>query len=175
MVVKFPFTHSFLDYPSSYDSCLSLYMTGCEHKCKECSNPEFQDHEYVSGTMFNYLPESLDSLIGLIETYCFKYKTKNICLLGGDPLFQPFNMNDTKYILENMIGYNFCIYTGYDVDYCIQNEIKGFTFLKTGKYISNLSVESEKTDDYVQFASTNQNLYDSNFNLLSKDGRYYFN
>ena len=35
--------------------------------------------------------------------------------------------------------------------------------------------ESKKTDDYIQFVNTTQNLYDSNYNQLSIDGRYYFN
>ena len=161
-----PFRESFLDYPCPESSCISIYFIGCEHNCSGCSNPQFQDINYKDR---NTAIIGADYLLNFLK----RYHTKNITLLGGD-CCHPKNIDFTKELLIKNKEFNICIYTGYSIDYIKQNDVKGFKFIKCGKYISSLKQISEKTDDYMTFASTNQILYDSNYNPLSIDGQYKF-
>jgi organic radical activating enzyme len=106
-----------------------------------------------------------------------KFKTKNVVLSGGDPL----SINNRKFIKkllsEQSNNYNFCIYTGYIIDEIKLFGIKGFKFIKCGQYVKddpNLLKPLGKTDEYISFASRNQSLYNDRFELLSKDGTYFF-
>ena len=163
-----PLTHSFLDFPNVDGSCISLYVIGCEHNCKDCSNPELQDFNYP---VKNKSPEQV---VLLLSDEFKKTPFKQLTLIGGDPL-HPKNIKDIKillyYLKENV---DVTVYTGYDVEYCKKNNISDFKFLKCGCYNNKLNQESEKTDEYIQFASKNQKLYDEDFNLVSENGRYYF-
>ena len=53
-------------------------------------------------------------------------------------------------------------------------ELSGFEFIKCGKFDAHSMRESKKTDEYIQFVNETQNLFDKNFNQISKNGRYYF-
>lgn len=166
-----PFIHSFLDYPSPDYSCISLYVLGCEHNCKDCSSPQLQDFNYNADNVIHKI--SIETIASQIYHEIEYLPYKQVCLIGGDWL-HPLNIEDTKILLNIISTVRVCIYTGYSVDYCKKNNVTGFTFLKCGCYDSLLKVQSEKTDDYIQFASTNQKLYDKDYNLISKNGRYYF-
>ena len=160
-------TSSFLDFPSNSGMCVSVYFTGCMRLCDECQNFELQDPE--SGTEI-----SLSKIINIISLQTSRFLTNQICLLGGDPLF-PKNLPFTRELLLQLgKTYDFCIYTGYDLDYVRSNQISNFKFLKCGRYINSLFQTSEKTDEYFQLASSNQKIYDSNFRLISNNGRMYF-
>ena len=163
-----PLTHSFLDYPSSEGSCISMYVIGCEHNCKDCSNPDLQDFNY------DVKIQSPEQVAFLLSNEFKKTPFKQLALIGGDPL-HPKNLDDTKMLLYYLNGHiDVIIYTGYDVEYCKKNNVTDFKFLKCGCYNNKLKQESEKTDDYIQFASKNQKLYGEDYNLISENGRYYF-
>lgn len=165
------FSTTFLDYPDDESLAIIVCMIGCDNKCKGCQNPELKDYNYLKGvTIYDN-----DDFIIELKKHAIRNKTNKIVLSGGDPL-SCFNIKSTKYILEKCGSeLDICIYTGHDINYVKNNNVKGFKFIKCGYFdISNLQ-KSEKTDDYIQFASPNQELYDGDFNLLSKNGRYYFN
>jgi organic radical activating enzyme len=168
--IIFPFRHSFLDYPDPEEACLSFYMLGYDHACKDCSSSELQDFNYISKDVVDL---SIKEIVKEVYRYLEKFRVNKIVLIGGDPL-HPKNITFTKILLKKIKNVSFCIYTGYDITYVKKNKLRGFSFLKTGCYDSNYKVESEKTDEYIQFASTNQKLYDMNYKLLSENGRYYF-
>lgn len=157
------FKGSFLDYPSKEGICLSLYFTGCQGLCPDCQNRELQDPYY--GTEFE-----ISKLINTISHEAKRLLTNKITLLGGDPLFHT-NIDFVRELLETTYKkFDYCIYTGYDINFVFTNNIRHFKFLKTGLYDETLSQQSMKTDDYFQLASSNQNIYDENFNLISTDG-----
>lgn len=163
-----PLTHSFLDYPSASGSCISMYIIGCEHGCKDCSNPELQNFNYP---IKDYTAVQIAVL--LADEFA-KIPFKQLALIGGDPL-HPKNVDETRTLLDYLHDHvDIIIYTGYDIEYCKDQSIANFKFLKCGCYNNIKNQESEKTDDYIQFASSNQKLYDEDFNLVSKKGRYYF-
>jgi len=177
-LVKPLYAHSFLDYPDPSESCITINTVGCEHKCFNCSNPVLQNPDY-EGTEDNkaivFEAKYVHHLTANIKTNLPRYNTNNVSIVGGDPL-HPNNIQAVKKLLEQLklLNINTIVYTGYCIDYCKENNIKDFTFLKTGRYIDSLKMMSEKTDEYFQLASANQELYGSEYKLLSYNGRYWF-
>jgi organic radical activating enzyme len=91
---------------------------------------------------------------------------------GGDPL-APCNIEFTKEFLSKT-SLDVCIYTGHSIEYVKKHNVKGFKFVKCGKFEYENLRESYKTDELIQFASPNQCLYDGEYNLLSENGIYKF-
>ena len=170
--VKYPFEISFLDYPSPEGWAVMLYIPGCEHNCKNCHSPDLQDFNYS----YNIKNFNMDELIREIRLTCLRNNTDKIVLTGGDPL-HPKHLQNVKYLLELLYKYKFkiCIYTGYDINYIKEQDIKYFEFIKCGKYIENLKQKSEKTDNKFTLASKNQKIYNTQLQELTIDGIYYFN
>lgn len=161
---------SFIDYPDNESLCLCVVMMGCSHCCKGCQNPLFQNPNYSEGTRV----VSVEELVAELKDKCRRSMTDKIVLSGGDPL-SSVNIEFTKDLLKELKGYDVCIYTGYDIDYVKENGVSGFKFIKCGKYIEEQKRQSDKDDEKIIFASPNQKLYNSNYELISKDGIYKFN
>lgn len=156
-------TGSFLDYPSPDDMCVSIYMAGCEGICKNCQNKDLQD-------VNNGVETELEELINNLPLFCKKYLTNKICLLGGDPLYK-HNREFTKELLARTCSkYDYCVYTGYSISNVKEWGITGFKYIKCGRYTPELSRQSLKTNDYFQLASSNQEIYNARYDLLTKDG-----
>lgn len=161
---------SFLDYPDNESIAVCVVMIGCDNNCPGCQNPLLRNPEYKNGTR----EISKEDLVSEIILQCKRNATNKVVLSGGDPLF-PGNLDTTKYILEKLgKNYDICIYSGHDVNYAKFNQIKGFKFLKVGYYDQKNSRISHKDDYEIVFASPNQELYDENYKLVSKDGVYEF-
>lgn len=166
--VSWPITASFLDYPDNESLSLVVYVLGCEHNCKGCHNPNLQNWNYDVGVA-EFTLEEFQKEINFLAN---KHHTDKVVFGGGDPLY-PKNIEFVKRFL-NTTKYDVCVYTGYGVEYVIYHAVKNFKFIKCGKYNIKLSQKPEKTDDYFILASKNQKLYDSNLELLTKDGIYYY-
>jgi len=172
MKIIYPFTHSFLDYPHPVYDCVSISVLGCEHGCKKCHSEQLQNFNFKSK---NVIDTTVYELFSLINIFISDLPYRKISFLGGDCL-HPKNLGFMKEFLKRYSNdFGIMIYTGYSVEYCKERNVTGFEFLKCGVYDETLSILSEKTDDYIQFASVNQELYDKDYNLLSEKGRYYFN
>ncbi len=115
-----------------------------------------------------------DLLFKLLKEEGFRQHTKQVVFSGGDPLFQ--NNRDIVRSFLNKYGniFDVCIYTGYTMPQVKQMELSNFKYLKCGIYNKDLHVAPMKTDSYIQLASSNQEFYNSNFSLLSHNGRMYF-
>lgn len=161
---------SFLDYPDNESLAVCVVMIGCDNNCPGCQNPLLRNPEYSNGTR----EITKEDLVSEIILQCNRNMTNKVVLSGGDPLF-PGNIETTKYILEKLgKTHDICVYSGHDVNYAKLNGIKGFKFLKVGYYDQQNSRISRKDDYEIVFASPNQELYDENYNLVSKDGIYEF-
>lgn len=170
MKIVFPFADSFLDYFDNENVCTSIYMVGCEHNCKNCHNKELQDFNTSLA-----IDMSVNDIVTKVEENCQRLYSQCVSIMGGEPL-HPKNIFYTKWLLSNLTsnGYSITLYTGYDINYVRHNGVRNFTFIKTGKYDENVKQESIKTDKYIQLASKNQQIFDSDYNLLSNNGRMYF-
>lgn len=166
-IIKTPII-SWIDYPNDEDVAIVWYFTGCGHNCHNCHNKELQTLKAYGSEEF-----TIEKFFGLTEYYTKRNKTNKVVLEGGDPLFD-INLNFTKDILNVNNRFDICVYTGYELDYVKKNNVNKFTFLKTGIYDEQLKQTSEKTNDYISFASKNQKLYDKNYNLLSENGKYFW-
>jgi organic radical activating enzyme len=166
--IAYPFSISFQDYPDPYFCSLVIYLTGCEHNCINCHNPQFQNAEQeIEGTVEIHV----NTAIRLVNEYMQKNDQVNaITLEGGEPLFGN-NLIFTKKLCEEYGSkYSIAIYTGYSNDYVKEQNITGFRFLKCGKYDEKKKQESFKDDYRMQLASKNQNFYDAEYKQLSKNG-----
>lgn len=174
---------SFQDFPSQDGSSIVVYFVGCEHACIGCHNPELQcawsfpESNYSENGISTEVYYDPLRLLKVIKGWSQKYRTSKVVLSGGDPL-HPFNRAGVASLLGDnaMLNYNleFCLYTGYDAASVQRMNIKDFKYLKCGKYDETLAQTPEKTDEYFKLSSSNQELYDSNFNLLSTEGVFYF-
>jgi len=162
---------TFLDYPDPENYAVQIFFCGCDFACTHCSNPELRDPLYSRGThIYN-----VDEMVVKIEEVCSVNNTNHIVLIGGDACAKENRAFTKEFVKRMHKDYNICIYTGYTVDEIGWLGIDGFKFLKCGTFQKDYEQLSEKTEDYMQFASSNQVLYDGDLNQLSKDGKYYFN
>ena len=157
-------TITFIDYPSKDHWANIFYFSGCSHNCKDCQNLQLQNPE--AGKIIN-----IDELYQLVKSMCRKNLTNKVVFSGGDPL-SSFNIQDIKKFLD-LYGLEFeiTIYTGYNIDYVKEHEIKNFKFIKCGTFNKQLKQESGNFEDYFQLASTNQNFYNNKYEQLSNNGR----
>ena len=103
---------------------------------------------------------------------------------GGDPFFSK-NVAEVVLTIDQLKDHymlDICVYTGYSIEdvkkIYERPALKSFsrpTFFKCGVYREDLKRNTwGKTDESMTWVSTNQNLYDSNFNLISSGGIYTF-
>jgi organic radical activating enzyme len=169
--IAYPLGTTFIDYPDNESLAVIVYFMGCEQRCKRCHNPDFIDPNFSIGIKKLDLKTALKE----IKSSCYRNHTNKIVLSGGDPL-HPNNIISVKLLLEEIENlYNVVIYTSYEKGYITENNVHGFTYLKSGVFNDSLYQTPEKTDTYIKLASKNQKLYDADLNLLSCGGVYYFN
>lgn len=167
----YPFGYTWIDYPDNYSYSLIIYCLGCDNNCVDCQSPQLKD---INSKDQNVKTFDLFSFEQEINKFLKQTRSSNIVLSGGDFLSKS-NIDFTREFLKrNNSKYNVCIYTGHTIDYAKENNICGFKFIKCNKFNSEFPKASEKTDEYFQLASTNQELYDSEYKLLSNNGRYWF-
>lgn len=159
-------TWTLLEYPDNRSIATILYFNGCHRHCIGCQNVELQKDEDK--------PIPSNVLVEDIIDYCKRLKTTKIVLCGGDPLYYK-NLPMTLSILQELGNiYDICIYTGATIEEVRKLNLNGFKFIKCGPFDQSKYIGSNKTDNFIQFATSNQELYDSDLNLLSKDGVYYY-
>ena len=159
---------TFLEYPDNFSIATIFYFTGCDRFCKGCHNLDLQ----------TYQPIDKEIVCKEIINYCNRLGTNKVVLCGGDPLYSK-NIATTKFLLDKLSKeYDICIYTGADIEEAKKviedSKLFGFKFIKCGKFKPELYIGSSKSDSFIKFATSNQELYDENFKLLTKDGIYYF-
>ena len=158
---------TFIDFPTVDDWAVIIYFTGCSNNCVNCQNKELQNPDYKSSILSI---QDEENLFNFIKDICKKQDTNKIVFSGGDPLY-PTNREIIKNFL-NKYGslYDICIYTGYSIDDVKKFGIHNFKFIKCGRYDESYKQTSEKTEEHIKLASSNQNFYDSNYEQLSKNG-----
>ena len=128
-----------------------LFVSGCDHKCKECQNPQTWD--YNSGEKFD--KNAYNELISMID----KDYIKGLTLSGGDPL-NKHNIEDVLWICQD-IKYKFpnkniWLYTGYEFE-----QIKDLKVLKYIDVLVDGKYDCTKNDiNYEWAGSTNQKIID---------------
>ena len=158
---------TWLDYPSPDGNAVIIYMTGCEHRCPGCHSPLLQKVRPYD--------EDNETMLSRIITYAKRADTNRLIFLGGDPL-HPSNIELTTFLVNNLKDdFDICIFTGYNINYVKNLNIKGVKYWKCGTYDQTQARQSKKTDKEYILASPNQDFYDSEYNKLSENGILSFN
>lgn len=138
---------------------LTLFVSGCDHHCQNCFNPETHDENF--GSLFT--KDTLDLILNELQN---DYYT-GFTFLGGDPLFS--NNRETilyiaKEIKNKFSNKDIFLYTGYtlrelkEMDDPIINELFNYIdYLADGRFI-----ESLKSPNKHWVGSENQNVYKIN-------------
>lgn len=115
--------------------CVSLWLSGCSHKCRGCHNKELWDYNYGEEI-------SREELLIKIEDYLIKNNIKrNFSILGGEPL-DPKNIENTTYFCKKIkedINTKIYIWTGYLYEDIKDLEIFNYIdVLIDGPYVESL-------------------------------------
>lgn len=132
---------------------VSLWLSGCEHKCRGCHNPQTWDK--TKGREFTRY--TYEKLIELLQ----QGAGRDLTITGGDPL-APYNYDEVlllcRALKEDMPWVNIWVYTGYYYDElidCGKHEIFDFiNVLVDGRY-----EEDEKDENLEWRGSANQRVW----------------
>jgi len=138
-----------------------LFVSGCNHNCPNCQNP--QTHDVNSGIEFD------ESAMNELREELSKPYISGITFSGGDPL-HPANRDNITNIIKNLSDIiksqnkTIWIYTGYNWD-----EVKDIEAVKLSDVlVDGLFVESLKDVNYPWCGSTNQRVIDVQKSLKEK-------
>lgn len=140
---------------------VSIYVSGCNHHCKGCFNPETWDFNY--GKEFNQ--ETIDTVLEAMN----KDYIEGITVLGGEPL-DPANQNEVaaliKQVKEKYPAKSIWCFTGFDFERDVMDKMYK-QFDTTREIIDNLDVlvdgefKQEKKNLSLRFrGSENQRIID---------------
>ena len=130
---------------------VSLFVSGCPHRCKGCFNSELWG--YDAGELFTI--EALERVL----TLCGKDYISGLSILGGEPLAQENRANVTelcRWFVRIYPEKTIWLYTGYDwEDVCDMYIMNYIDVLVDGQFVQNLS------DPRLRFrGSSNQRIID---------------
>lgn len=121
----------------------SLFVSGCNHHCKGCFNPEAWDFEYGQDFTTKELKKILDNLS--------KPYIMGLTILGGEPM-DPKNVTEVSRLIQRVrIDYphkSIWVYTGYTVEELMQRvqnrfidpEIDQLVGYATSRILENIDV-----------------------------------
>lgn len=151
---------------------VSLFVSGCENKCKGCFQPETWNPEFGE----EFTEDTMQKIFELMD----KPYIDGITILGGDP-FYPANRDPVSEIvtkIRDRYGNSKTIwmYTGYKLEELvsdmyiavkyaipISNILKGIDYLVDGKFVMS------KKDLRLQFrGSSNQRLIDMKATIITR-------
>ena len=132
---------------------VSLFVQGCEFKCKGCFNPETWD--FNGGK--EWTKEVEKNFISLIQ----KPHIKGVTILGGEPM-HPKNIDTVSELIHNIKSAcedkTVWVYTGFSYEYLLDNfyySLVNIDVLVDGRFIE------EQKDLSLKFkGSTNQRIID---------------
>ena len=144
---------------------VSLFVSGCRHRCKNCFNSEAWD--------FNYGKEFNDTVIDEIITALKPDYVEGLSLLGGEP-FEPENHEDLIKLIEKvrkeLPDKSIWCYTGFTFEKDLLNGsetakkmLSMIDVLVDGKFVEEL-----KDPSLIFRGSSNQNIIDVSKSLDAK-------
>ncbi len=145
---------------------VSLFVSGCRHKCKNCFNSEAWDFSY--GTPFT--TDTLNEIIDALD----KGHIEGFSLLGGEP-FEPENQPEVlkivKTIKQKLPQKTIWCYTGFLYDKQLLKDsqtaleiLKHIDVLVDGKFVEEL-----KSPDLLFRGSSNQRIINVKKSLEQND------
>jgi anaerobic ribonucleoside-triphosphate reductase activating protein len=139
---------------------VSLFVSGCEHYCKECFNPEAWNFYYGN----EYTKDTNDELFEALD----KDYIRGLTILGGEPM-HPKNQEQVLQIVKEFNSrYKFStkdiwLYTGYYFEDLYLDKVGTYSneILKNVNVVVDGPFESELKDIGLNFrGSSNQRIID---------------
>lgn len=144
---------------------IGLWLSGCSHACKGCSNPELwkpEEGQYISA----------ERLAAILREIAKKHPVDGLTITGGDPMEQAGELcsflEEINDILCQMAG-DVLVYTGYRKEELCGEQLS--LLKKTGVLIDGPYIE-EQNHGAVLRGSDNQKIYILKENLKEKYENY---
>lgn len=140
-----------------------LWISGCNHKCKGCHNPETWDYKY--GKKFD------EDAKNIIYQWLSKPYIKGLTISGGDPLDRSNDelleiLDLCIYVKTNFPDKDIWIYTGYTYEQLLEKSNNNIlNILLQSDYLVDGPFIKELRDLSIPFrGSTNQRIIDLEIN-----------
>ena len=142
---------------------IGIWMVGCKHKCKGCSNPELwvQTPNYCI---------SAEKFKELIQSICDNFPVDGFTISGGEPFLVPNDLNQMLDIIKFYCK-DILVYSGYKLE-TLQNDeeclkcLSKIAVLIDGEYIE------ERNNGCLLRGSDNQKIHIINDHLKEKYETY---
>lgn len=165
--IKYPMFETWLDYPDPRSNAVEVLFAGCSHGCIGCQNRDLQDDSMADDVF-------LDRFMIDVLDMCERCRTNKIVFSGGDPLYCK-NIGLVKEFLRVVKIVDVAIYTGCDVDFVKENNVSGFSYIKTGVYDYENKQVPGKTSMFLRLASKNQKIFNKDLvEVTDGSGVFYF-
>ena len=136
--------------------CVSLFVSGCPHRCKGCFNPETWDFDY--GAEF-----TLNEMKFIIEALDANGVQRNFSVLGGEPL-APANRETVLNIIKTikLLKKDIKVYlwTGYYLENIANEPLIKDIMLLADYIIDGPFIEDQKDLTLKLRGSSNQRIWD---------------
>lgn len=149
--------------------CVTLYMQGCQHRCKGCHNPETWD--FFGGQIINR--EEL--ITQVLESLVANGVHRSFCVMGGEPL-APTNLLDTfvivKRVKQELPNTDVYLWTGDNFkdilkqtkdNMILKSLLQNVDYLIDGEYVEELRDVTLRMR-----GSSNQNIYNVTKSIKKK-------
>lgn len=124
---------------------IGIWFCGCPRRCQGCSNPELWTFQKRYQT-------TLDTIIGIIKNVADNNKVDGFTITGGDPFYQPQALssllNELHFINDDIL-----VYTGYQKEELLPEQLKNITVLIDGQYIES------RNNNAILRGSDNQRIF----------------
>lgn len=112
------------DISNGFGIRVSIFVSGCRHKCLGCFNREIWDFE--KGNILD------SNILNKIFSYLDKEYIRGITILGGEPL-EPKNQEGVYFLLKEIRRFfpekDIWLYTGFTYEYLINEMVNFFPYL----------------------------------------------
>jgi anaerobic ribonucleoside-triphosphate reductase activating protein len=128
---------------------IGIWMVGCKHKCKGCSNPELwvQTPNYCI---------SAEKFKELIQSICDNFPVDGFTISGGEPFLVPNDLNQMLDIIKFYCK-DILVYSGYKLE-TLQNDEECLKCLsKIAVLIDGLYIEELNNNSFIR-GSSNQRI-----------------
>lgn len=140
---------------------VSLWVSGCEHNCSQCQNPQTWD--VGSGIPFD--KEAEEELLDAIN----KDYISGITFTGGDPLHEN-NLEDVLNLVNKirllLPKKTIWLYTGYTLEECVENATRRQIISKCDVLVDGKYIDSQRDITLRWRGSSNQRVIDVKKSLL---------
>ena len=135
---------------------VSVWVSGCPHKCKGCHNSEYWNPD----TGVEYRDEEWQTIVNALSNNALYQK--NLSILGGEPL-APYNIagvyNLVSQAKEQIKDLKIYLWTGYTLDELEDNELAQAILKYVDVLIDGRFEQENKKPNLKLRGSSNQNIY----------------